>query len=147
MEELLFSGRNSMIRSSNMVPCWFICNRLGARWLLWCLFTSWLQTTIGFWWKVSICRRWHVLGSDALEICFPSLILHPTSNFSPVIFSKRETSCTSWGKEAIFCRTVASPDAAFSRSCKALISSSVCTKKTKITPSVKICGDVGFRET
>lgn len=49
----------------------------------------------------------------------------------PVIFSSRETSCTSWGREAIFWRTVASPDAAFSRSCRAFTSSSVCPKTRK----------------
>lgn len=44
---------------------------------------------------------------------------------SPVIFSSRETSWTSCGNEAIFWRTAASPDAAFSRSCRAFTSSSV----------------------
>lgn len=51
--------------------------------------------------------------------------VHLSSTFIPVIFSSNETSWTSWGREAIFCRTVASPDAAFSRSCRALIKSSV----------------------
>ena len=51
--------------------------------------------------------------------------VHSSSSFIPVIFSSNETSWTSWGREAIFCRTVASPDAAFSRSWRALIKSSV----------------------
>lgn len=42
-----------------------------------------------------------------------------------MIFSSRETSWTSCGKEAIFWRTAASPDAAFSKSCRAFTSSSV----------------------
>ncbi len=54
-----------------------------------------------------------------------SFLIKSTSQISPVIFSSRETSCTSCGSEAIFWRTAASPDAAFSRSCRAFTSSSV----------------------
>lgn len=59
---------------------------------------------------------------DYKWLLFPLFYLN---DLSPVIFSSSDTSCTSWGREAIFCRTVASPEAAFSRSCNALISSSV----------------------
>lgn len=51
--------------------------------------------------------------------------MFPFNRISPVIFSSSETSWTSCGREAIFWRTAASPDAAFSRSCSAFTSSSV----------------------
>lgn len=55
----------------------------------------------------------------------------------PVIFSSRETSWTSCGREAILWRTAASPEAAFSRSCRAFTSSSVCINTEQLEKKTK----------
>ena len=62
----------------------------------------------------------HVDASLQKEVCFYYL------GWVPSIFSRRDTSCTSAGKLAIFSRTTASCEAEFSSSINALIRSSGC---------------------